>query len=74
MRSSAFPLVVMLLFVTLATVISSIARVEINAYQASKNAERYAAQAVTTDARLHDACAKHHTGIVLFYKGVNCNE
>lgn len=35
---------------------------------------RHVAYVASEDARLRDACAKHQTGIVIYYKGKFCDE
>lgn len=46
--------------------------VELNKRAAEASKAAYAQRAADRDTRLTEACAKGQTGVVLYYKGVDC--
>jgi phage gp36-like protein len=73
MKSSTFPLITMLALFALVVVGCDVARVMLEKQRVTANADRYAQQEAKRDTRLQAACAAGQTGVVLFYKGVDCD-
>lgn len=69
-----FPVVVLVALGLVIGCAVDILRTELNIRSAAASEAKREAREVARDIELREHCAKHHTGVILFYKGVNCDE
>lgn len=73
MKSLNNPVVTLaLLGAAVALLFTTVVPAAVDAHTAAQVAQQYADRAAKKDANLRAHCAAGHTGVVLYYKGVDC--